>query len=94
MMELCEQWAREHRHIEFVPVLSEPTPACEWRGRTGLVHRAVMEDYPSLAAHQVYSCGAPIVIDSARHDFIMQCGLPPTEFFADSFLTAKEKAAI
>ena len=94
MMELCEQWAREHAHIKFVPVLSEPTPACGWRGRTGLVHRAVMEDYPSLAEHQVYSCGAPVVIDSARQDYTMHCGLPHAEFFADSFLTAKEKAAI
>jgi len=93
MMDLCEQWAREHRHIEFVPVLSDPTPGYAWRGRTGFVHRAVIEDHPDLSGHQVYSCGAPVVIDSARHDYTAHCGLPAAEFFADSFLTAKEKAA-
>jgi len=29
-----------------------------------------MEDYPSLAGHQVYACGAPVMIDAARKDFV------------------------
>jgi CDP-4-dehydro-6-deoxyglucose reductase len=93
MMALCEQWAREHPFFRFVPVLSEPTPGCAWRGRTGHVHRAVMDDHPDLSGHQVYACGAPVVVDSARRDYTTHCGLPAAEFFADSFLTAKEKAA-
>lgn len=93
MMDLCRQWARDHAHISFVPVLSDPTPACDWQGRTGFVHRAVMEDHPDLSGHQVYSCGAPVVVESARADYTARCGLPATEFFADSFLTAKEKSA-
>jgi CDP-4-dehydro-6-deoxyglucose reductase len=40
----------------------------------------------------VYACGAPIVIDSARRDFSLQCRLPVEEFYADSFITEAEKA--
>ena len=53
---------------------------------------AVMQDFPSLADHQVYACGAPIVVDSARRDFVAQCGLPEDEFFADSFTSAADVA--
>lgn len=58
-----------------------------WEGRTGLVHQAVMEDYPDLSGYQVYACGAPVMVDAARRDFTEHCGLPEGEFFADSFLS-------
>ncbi|HEX2546070.1 MAG TPA: CDP-6-deoxy-delta-3,4-glucoseen reductase [Ramlibacter sp.] len=92
--ELCEQWARENASwFKYVPVLSEPTPQCRWEGRTGLVHRAVMDDLRDLSEHQVYACGTPAMVDAARHDFSAERRLPAAEFYADSFLTAKEKAA-
>lgn len=85
MQDLPEQWALEHSNFKFVPVLSNATADCNWQGRTGFVHRAVMEDFPDLGKHQVYACGAPIVIDSAQRDFTTVCGLPEDEFYADSF---------
>jgi CDP-4-dehydro-6-deoxyglucose reductase len=51
-----------------------------------------MEDFPDLSGHQVYACGAPIVVDSARADYIARCRLPAEEFFADSFVTEADKA--
>lgn len=92
MHELAQSWTQQHEHIRFVPVLSEPGPACAWTGRTGYVHRAAMEDFPDMSNHQVYVCGAPVVVDSARRDYVAHCRLPEEEFFADSFLTAKEKS--
>lgn len=92
MMDLAQGWAQEHAHIRFTPVLSDATPACEWTGRTGFVHRAVLDDHASLSGHQVYACGTPSVIESARRDFTAQRGLPADGFFADSFITAAEKA--
>jgi CDP-4-dehydro-6-deoxyglucose reductase len=68
-------------------------PEDGWTGRTGFVHRAVMEDFPDLSGHQVYACGAPIVIDSARAEFTSRCGLPEAEFYADAFTTAADLAA-
>ena len=73
--------------IRYVPVVSDALPEDQWAGRTGFVHRAVMEDFPDLQAYQVYACGVPIMVDSARKDFIAQCRLPEDEFFADSFTT-------
>jgi CDP-4-dehydro-6-deoxyglucose reductase len=82
--ELAERWHVEHG-VRYVPVLSEALPADGWAGRTGFVHRAVMEDLPDLSEYQVYACGAPAMVDAARRDFTTSCGLPPEEFFSDSF---------
>ena len=87
MAQLPEQWAREQPNFVYVPVLSEPQPEDDWSGRAGFVHRAVMDDFPDLSAFQVYACGAPVMIDAARRDFVGQCGLPVDEFFADAFTT-------
>lgn len=82
--ELAENWAREYG-ISYVPVLSDAPPAEHWSGRTGLVHRAVMEDFPDMSGHQVYACGAPVVVESAQRDFTGHCKLPPEDFFSDAF---------
>ena len=73
--------------VNYVPVISDALPEDAWSGRSGFVHRAVMEDFPDLSGHQVYACGVPIMVESAKRDFIAQCGLPEDEFFADSFTT-------
>ena len=57
-----------------------------------IVHKAVVQDFPDLSGHQVYACGAPIVVDSARAEFSRMCGLVPDEFYADSFTTEADKA--
>ncbi|MEY2659083.1 MAG: CDP-6-deoxy-L-threo-D-glycero-4-hexulose-3-dehydrase reductase [Pseudomonadota bacterium] len=79
--------------LRYVPVVSDALNEDGWRGRTGFVHRAVLQDFPDLSDHQVYACGAPIVVDSARADFTSQAGLPIEEFFADSFTSQADKAA-
>jgi CDP-4-dehydro-6-deoxyglucose reductase len=81
--------AQSWPHVKFIAVLSDE----KWEGRMGFVHRAVMEDFPDMSGVQVYACGAPIVVESARRDFSAQCKLPPDEFYADSFLTEADKAA-
>lgn len=80
-------------HLTYVPVVSNALPEDNWGGRTGFVHQAVMVDFPDLSSHQVYACGAPVVVESARRDFNAQCGLPTDEFFADSFTSAADKIA-
>jgi CDP-4-dehydro-6-deoxyglucose reductase, E3 len=87
----CEQAAAEVPHLSYVPVVSDALPEDAWAGRTGFVHRAVMEDWPDLSGHQVYACGAPIVVDSAHRDFVAQCKLPEEEFYADSFTSEADK---
>ena len=92
MAELAEQWAREVPNFKFVPVLSEPQPDDAWQGRTGFVHRAVVEDLPDLSGYQVYACGAPVMVEAAQRDFTAHHGLPADEFYADSFTSAADLA--
>jgi CDP-4-dehydro-6-deoxyglucose reductase len=82
----------EMPQLSYVPVISNALPEDHWTGRSGFVHQAVLADFPDLSAHQVYACGAPIVVDSARDDFSALAGLPAEEFFADSFTTEADKA--
>ncbi|MBV8379745.1 MAG: CDP-6-deoxy-delta-3,4-glucoseen reductase [Paucibacter sp.] len=88
-----DAWAREAAArlpwLSYVPVLSEAEAG--WTGRTGFVHQAVIADLPDLSGHQVYACGAPIMVESAQRDFEAQCGLPADEFYADSFTSEADK---
>lgn len=77
--------------LRYVPVLSDATPEDAWTGRTGFVHQAVMADLPDLSGHQVYACGAPVMVASAQRDFVAACGLPADEFYADSFTSEADK---
>jgi CDP-4-dehydro-6-deoxyglucose reductase, E3 len=65
-------------------------PEDNWTGRTGYVHAAVLQDNADLSGHQVYACGAPVVIDAAQRDYLAH-GLAADEFFADSFTSEADK---
>jgi len=82
--ELAQRWHDEGR-LRYVPVLSDAPASDGWTGRTGLVHQAVMADFPDLSGHQVYACGAPIMVEAAHRDFTTACRLPEDEFYSDSF---------
>jgi CDP-4-dehydro-6-deoxyglucose reductase len=82
----------EMPNLRYIPVISEALPEDNWTGRTGFVHKAVLEDFSDLSGHQVYACGAPIVVESARDAYSALAGLPAEEFFADSFTTEADKA--
>jgi CDP-4-dehydro-6-deoxyglucose reductase, E3 len=89
MSALCQKWADELPHFKYVPVISNAMPEDDWQGRSGFVHRAVLEDLPDLAGYQVYACGAPLMVDAAKADFAA-AGLPEEEFFADAFTSAAD----
>jgi CDP-4-dehydro-6-deoxyglucose reductase len=92
MNALAGKWAAEHPGFRYIPVISNALPEDGWQGRTGFVHRAVMEDFPDLSGHQVYACGVPVMVDAARKDFVGTCRLPEDEFYADSFTTQADVA--
>jgi CDP-4-dehydro-6-deoxyglucose reductase len=92
--DLARRWAAERpQQLKYVPVISDSLPEDAWTGRSGFVHRAVMEDFADLSGVQVYACGVPIMVDSARRDFTHERKLPIDEFFADSFTTQADLAA-
>jgi len=89
-------WVREFQSkmptLDYVPVVSDALPADQWSGRTGYVHAAVLADFPDLSAYEVYACGAPIVVESAKKEYVTQAGLPEDAFFADAFTSEADKA--
>jgi CDP-4-dehydro-6-deoxyglucose reductase len=89
-----DDWVRarlaEMPQLRYVPVISDALADDHWSGRSGFVHRAVLQDLPDLSGYQVYACGTPIMVDSARTDFV-QAGLPDYEFYADAFTSEADK---
>ncbi len=90
--EQARQWAQSRPDFRYIPVVSDALPEDAWNGATGFVHKAVMADLPDLSGFQVYACGAPIMVESAKRDFVQQCGLPNEEFYADSFTSEADIA--
>ena len=87
---LAEQWAREHANFEFVPVLSDPQPEDAWTGRTGLVHEAILADFPDLSQHQVYACGSVQMVQAAQPAFVKH-GISSDDCFSDAFHLAPQR---
>jgi CDP-4-dehydro-6-deoxyglucose reductase len=82
--EVAERFASQHARLCYTPVLSEPQPGDQWRGRTGFVHEAVLADYPDLSGHEVYASGPPVMIEAIKKTFFAR-GLPEERLFFDSF---------
>lgn len=82
--ELPQRWAREHGHVTYTPVLSEPRADDGWDGRTGWVHEAVLADHPRLSGFEVYASGPPPMIEAIRASFLAR-GLPEDRLYYDSF---------
>jgi CDP-4-dehydro-6-deoxyglucose reductase len=87
MHQLCLDWAAAISNFHYIPVASEALPEDQWTGRTGFVHHAVLADFPNLSTMQVYACGTPIMVESAKRDFVAQTHLPVEEFYADPFIS-------
>ena len=92
MTEWIKTKLTEMPNLRFVPVVSDALAVDAWTGRTGFVHQAVLQDLPDLSGYQVYACGAPIVVESAKAAYTTQGKLPEDEFFADSFTSEADKA--
>lgn len=82
--DLPRQWEAANPDFRFVPVLSDPQPEDGWTGRTGLVHEAILADFPDLGGHQVYACGSVAMVEAAR-PALRAKGLSEHDCFSDAF---------
>ncbi len=82
--DIPKKWAKEFDHITYTPVLSDMDRLDGWQGRTGLVHQAVLEDYPDLSGYDVYTCGPPPMVDAVVGT-LPGHGLDRQQLFSDSF---------
>ncbi len=90
-----DAWVRAQQQampqLTYVPVVSDALPEDGWQGRTGFVHQAVLQDFADLSGHEVYACGAPVVVDAALAAYTKERGLPPEAFYADAFTSEADK---
>ena len=84
MDELAQSWTRQNPLIRYTPVLSEPKAEDNWTGRTGFVHKAIMEDYPDLSAYEIYGSGSPVMVYAGRDEFVKN-GLDLDYYYSDAF---------
>jgi CDP-4-dehydro-6-deoxyglucose reductase len=82
--ELARGWTRTYANFHYTPVLSEALTENGWRGRTGWVHEALLQDYPDLGEYEVYASGPPPMIEAGQVAFKAH-SLPEDRFYFDSF---------
>jgi CDP-4-dehydro-6-deoxyglucose reductase len=80
-MNLPQQWATEYDNIHYIPVLSDSNDVA-WKGRTGLVHRSVVNDFDVLTDHEVYAFGPPAMVKSLART-LADKGLVQEDFSSD-----------
>ncbi len=90
--DLPKQWASDHANFHFIPVLSEPAPEDAWTGRTGLVHEAILEDFPELKGHEIYACGSVRMVE-AIFPFLKAQGAEDGACFSDAFTISARSMA-
>ena len=89
---LPQQWASEHSNFHFIPVISEPQSDGSWNGRTGLVHEAILEDFPELKEHEIYACGSVRMVE-AIFPFLKNHGAEEDQCFSDAFTVSARSMA-
>lgn len=77
-----QQWATTNDKYRFIPVVQQPS--ADWQGRTGLVHQAVLDDFVSLDAYDIYIAGPFSMVGVVRDAFLQQ-GAHRDQMYADAF---------
>lgn len=81
-------WEKRSPNIRYRPVLSQPDET--WGGRKGHVQDAVVADFEDLSGFEVYACGHPEMVYSAR-DAVVARGVEPDHCYSDAFSWASDE---
>ncbi len=84
-------WVEQRPGFQYTPVLSEP--GSDWKGRTGWVHEAVLEDYPDMSPFDLYMSGPPPMVYAGKEAFAA-AGLREEHMYSDVFEWAKDNPNI
>ncbi len=93
LRELCyrdefEALARSHPNFRYEVALSQPEPADQWHGATGLIHTIAFEkylhDHPQPEEVEYYLCGPPLMTAAIRA-MLEDLGVEPEFIFLDDF---------
>lgn len=81
--EELQELAAKHPQLTYIPVIEQAD--AEWKGKTGTVLDAVMEDFVSLAAYDIYIAGRFEMAGVARDKFCAERGADKEHMFADAY---------
>lgn len=77
----AQQQAQQYANLKYIPVISDQA---DWTGRTGFVHKAVLEDVQDFSGWKVVGGGSPGMVYAALDDFIA-AGLQAEQMVSDVF---------
>lgn len=80
--DIMQQWAQQNSKYRFIPVVQNPDN--NWHGRSGMVHEAVLADFVSLEAYDIYVAG-PFSMAGVVRDAFIEKGAHRDTMFADAF---------
>lgn len=75
--------SEQYRNIKIIPVVEQPES--DWRGRTGTVLSAVLDDCGSLTKYEIYIAGRFEMAKIARERFCSERGISPEYLYGDAF---------
>lgn len=87
---ILRSWEEAHPEFHYIPVVSNPETSPDWKGRTGLVGHAVLDDFEDLSNVTVYVSGGPAMV-YATLDAFMERGMPESNMHSDIFSYAPRK---
>lgn len=73
----------QYPNLNVIPVVEQPGE--DWRGRSGTVLSAVLQDFGSLAEHDIYIAGRFEMAKIARERFCAERGALEAQMFGDAF---------
>ncbi len=82
------EWENRFPNIRYRPVLSQSGDS--WAGRKGHVQDALLADFKDLSEYEVYACGHPDMVFSAK-DAAVDRGVDPDHCYSDAFSWAASK---
>src|SRR3546814_10725161 len=80
--ERLKRWAMQYPQFRYTPVLSEPDAT--WKGASGFVHEALLQAHPTLAGHEAYLSGPPVMVRAGK-DACIKAGVDADHLYYDSF---------
>ncbi|TPG57860.1 NAD(P)H-flavin reductase [Ewingella americana] len=72
-----------HPNLKVIPVVEQPEEG--WLGRSGIVLSAVLQDFSSLAGHDIYIAGRFEMAKIARERFVAERGALADRMYGDAF---------
>lgn len=75
--------SERYLNLRVIPTVEQPE--ADWAGRTGTVISAVMQDYGSLAGHDIYIAGRFEMAKIARERFCNEREANPEHIYGDAF---------